>query len=404
MSQSDLRELLSIYDTPLQVYFEDEILKNGEELNNSFSWNEGFREFFAVKATPNPKVMKLLHEKLHFGMDCSSLAELLLCEKVGIKGEDIMFTSNNTQLKEYEKAIELGAIINLDDITHIDYIPKELFSKIGIISFRFNPGLTRSGNAIIGEPSEAKFGLTKDQLFQAYEKCLKLGVKRFGIHTMVVSNELDEEQFKHTADMLFETAVEIENSLNITFEFVNLGGGLGIPYKPEENKVDINKVSSYIQESYNLNFKNATNTPNVFMENGRYITGPYGYIISKIIHTKNTYKNYVGIDACMANLMRPGMYNAYHHISIIGKEESEEDEEFDVVGSLCENNDKFAINRKLSTPKIGDIVIIHDTGAHGHSMGFNYNGKLRSAEVLITKENKFELIRRAETMMIYSKH
>ena len=308
-----------------------------------------------------------------------------------------MFTSNNTQLKEYEKAIELGAIINLDDITHIDYIPKHLFSKITTLSFRFNPGPMRSGNAIIGEPSEAKFGLTKEQLFQAYEKALELGVKKLGNHTMVVSNELDEEQFKHTANMLFETAIEIEKSLNITFEFINLGGGLGIAYKPEESKIDIDKVSSYIQESYNSAFKDSTNKPSIFMENGRYITGPYGYIISKVIHTKNTYKNYIGLDACMANLMRPGMYDAYHHISIIGKEESKNDKEFDVVGSLCENNDKFAINRKLPNSKIGDFAIIHDTGAHGHSMGFNYNGKLRSAEVLISKKNEFELIRRAET-------
>lgn len=396
LTKEQTENLVEQHPTPLHVYDEKSFVENGRNLRDTFSWNKNFKEFFAIKATPNPSIMKILNEKCGFGMDCSSLAELMLCEKIGVVGENIMFSSNETLINEYDKAIELGAIINLDDISHIDYLGEDRLKKISVLSFRYNPGPSREGNAIIGDPKEAKFGLIRDQLFEAYKKAKELGVNRFGIHTMVVSNELDKKQFDLTAKMLFELVVELKEKLGIDLEFVNLGGGFGIPYKPEQDALDVKSVSKSIQDLYQ-DFFVENEGPNLFMENGRYILGPYGYLITKVVHTKNTYKKYLGVDACMANLMRPGMYGAYHHISVLGKENQVPSQTYDVVGSLCENNDKFAINRELPEAKIGDLLIIHDSGAHGHSMGFNYNGKLRSAEVLIKEDGTFELIRRAET-------
>lgn len=392
-----IEKIIKDYPTPFHIYDENAIIENGKEFINAFSWANGFREYFAVKALPNPHILKLL-SNIGFGADCSSMAELILCEKAGIKGEMIMFTSNDTPEEEFKKAYELGAIINLDDITHIDYLEKSIGKMPELICFRYNPGPLKGGNEIIGKPEDAKYGLTKEQMKEAYKICKEKGVKRFAMHTMVASNELNPDYFAETALILFELVAEIEDLLNINIEFVNLGGGIGIPYKPEQNKIEWNVLSEKIKNVYNNIFLNRNNKPKIFYELGRAITGPYGYLITKAIHKKNIYKNYIGVDACMANLMRPGMYGAYHHITVLGKENSPLNKVYDVSGSLCENNDKFAIDRNLPEIENGDILVIHDTGAHGHAMGFNYNGKLRSAELLYKKDGSVELIRRAETL------
>lgn len=390
-TKEQIQTLTKKFPTPFHIYDEEGIVKNGELLKAAFS-DMNFKEFFAVKALPNPFILKIM-KRLGFGADCSSLAELLLCEKVGITGEQIMFTSNETPAKEYVKAYELGAIINLDDISHIEYLQEALGGKLPeLISFRYNPGAERTGNAIIGNPKEAKFGVTKEQLFEAYRTCKELGVKRFGLHTMVVSNELNNKAFVDTAQMLVALVNELEKQLDITFEFINLGGGIGIPYKPEQQPVDYKTVVDGVKEAVSM----VKHPLKIYLECGRAITGPYGWLVTTALHSKNTYKNYIGVDANMANLMRPGMYGAYHHITVLGKEDAPADCMYDIVGSLCENNDKFAIDRKLPQIEQGDILIIHDTGAHGHAMGFNYNGKLRSAELLLRPDGNVIEIRRAE--------
>jgi len=395
-----IEEIVKKYPTPFHIYDEHAIRENAQRLYKAFEWNKGFKEYFAVKATPNPSIMKILRDA-GLGMDCSSLAELALSERVGITGEDIMFTSNNTPLVDYQKAKELGAVLNLDDYSHLDYVVKNI-GLPELICFRYNPGPLREGNAIIGKPEEAKYGLTKEQLIQGYADAKKLGVKRFGLHTMVASNELDPNYFVETARMLFDLVVEISAGLGIRFEFVNIGGGIGIPYRPEQMAVDIQFISDGVRALYDEKIVlNGLDPLKIYMENGRMITGPYGYLVSTVLHKKDTYKQYVGLDACMANLMRPGMYGAYHHVSVLGKESRPLTQIYDVTGSLCENNDKFAIDRPLPEIEIGDIVIIHDSGAHGHSMGFNYNGKLRSAELLLKLNGKVQLIRRAETLDDY---
>jgi diaminopimelate decarboxylase len=399
-TKQDLENIIKRFPTPFHIYDEKAIRKCAENLISSFSWNKGFKEFFAVKATPNPFILKML-KKEGFGTDCSSLPELLLSEKVGITGEDIMFTSNDTPEIEFVKAKELGAIINLDDITHISFLEKHA-GLPELLSFRYNPGSARTGNAIIGKPEDAKYGLTYNQIFEAYKIIKSKGVKRFGLHTMVASNELNPDYFIETANMLFDLVIEIYKQIGITFEFINMGGGIGIPYKPDQKEVDLFYISENIKRIYNKKIENTPLHPlKIFMENGRVITGPYGYLVTKVLHIKNTYKTFVGVDANMANLMRPGMYGAYHHITVSGKENLPHNSVFDVTGSLCENNDKFAIDRNLPDIEIGDILIIHDTGAHGHAMGFNYNGKLRSAELLLKEDNSIELIRRAETIDDY---
>lgn len=395
-----IEESIKKYPTPFHIYDEKGIKNTAKRLNRAFSWNNGFKEYFAVKALPNPYILKILKEE-DFGTDCSSLPELILSEKVGIIGENIMFTSNDTPYNEFKKAYELGALINLDDITHIEIL-KRTAGVPNVISFRYNPGSTRTGNAIIGKPKEAKYGLTKKQMFEAYKIMLGYNVKRFGIHTMVASNELNPDYFVETAEMLIDLIIEIYKELKITFEFINIGGGIGIPYKPEDKEVNIEYISEKIKNIYNKKISNTPLDPlKIFMENGRMITGPHGYLITKVIHKKNTYKNYIGVDANMANLMRPAIYGAYHHITVLGKENAPCNKIYDVVGSLCENNDKFAINRKLPEIEIGDILIIYDTGAHGHAMGFNYNGKLRSAELLLKEDGTVSLIRRAENIEDY---
>jgi diaminopimelate decarboxylase len=367
----------------------------------AFSWAPDFKEYYAEKAAPNPYLLQILREE-GAGGDCSSLAELILCERSGILGENIMLTSNDTPAIEFQKARELGAIINLDDISHIDYLEKHVGIP-EIICFRYNPGpLRKSGNTIIGYPEEAKYGLTRDQIFKAYQIMKDKGVKRFGLHTMVISNELNPEGLIETANMMFDLIIEIYRTLDIKIEFVNFGGGIGIPYRPDQESVDLNVISQGIKKAYEAKIVTNGLAPlKIAMECGRMITGPYGYLVSTVLHKKEIYKNYVGLDACMANLMRPALYGAYHHITVLGKEEWPLGYIYDVAGSLCENNDKFAVNRKLPMIDIGDVVVIHDSGAHGHAMGFNYNGKLRSAELMLKPDGKVELIRRAETIDDY---
>ncbi|MDA3817706.1 MAG: diaminopimelate decarboxylase [Prolixibacteraceae bacterium] len=395
-SKEQLKEITKKYPTPFHIYDEKGIKDYAEYFVSNFSWNNGFKEYFAVKALPNPYIMKILHQK-GFGADCSSMAELLLAEKVGMRGDEIMFTSNDTPAEEYQKAIELGAILNLDDITHIDYI-EEYVGIPELVCFRYNPGALKGGNAIIGNPEESKYGFTREQLFEGYKRLKEKGVKRFGIHTMVASNELDADYFVETAEIIFDTIVDIHKELGVRFEFANLGGGIGIPYKREHKSVDMKKVSDGIKELYEKYIEANDLAPlKIFFESGRAITGPFGYLVARVLHMKETYKKYVGLDASMHNLMRPAIYKAYHHITIPGKEDQPHDKLYDVTGSLCENNDKFAINRLLPKVDVGDMVVIHDTGAHGHSMGFNYNGKLRSAELLLRENGTVEQIRRAET-------
>lgn len=391
-----LEELTKEFPTPFHLYDEAAIRANARALKAAFAWNPGFKEYFAVKAAPNPYLMKILKSE-GFGSDCSSYPELLLSESVGVTGEDIIFTSNDTPAYEYAKAKELGAIINLDDISHIEYVEKEV-GLPELICCRYNPGPLKGGNAIIGHPEEAKYGFTREQLFEGYRMLRDKGVKRFGLHTMVASNELDSIYFIETAHLLFDLVKELSAELGIEFEFVNIGGGIGIPYKPEEESVDLQAVGEGIRELYEAaGFKSL----DLRMECGRMITGPYGWLVSRVLHKKNTYKQFVGLDSCMSNLMRPALYGAYHHLTVPGKEDAAHDFVCDVTGSLCENNDKFAIDRALPEPDIGDLVVIHDAGAHGHAMGFNYNAKLRSAELLLREDGRVVQIRRAETVEDY---
>ncbi|MDD4736143.1 MAG: diaminopimelate decarboxylase [Kiritimatiellae bacterium] len=395
-TEAQLAAIANTHPTPFHLYDEKAILANARELKAAFAWNPGFREYFAVKATPNPFLIKLLHHE-GFGVDCSSGVELSLAERCGITGEEIMFTSNDTPAEEFRQAARLGAIINLDDLSHIAYL-EQASGLPELISFRYNPGPLKEGNSIIGHPEEAKYGLTRAQLFEAYKTCRDKGLRRFGIHTMVASNELNPQYFIDTAELLFELVADLSKKLDIRFEFVNIGGGIGIPYKPEQQPVDLQTVSNGIRDHYEHIITAAGLDPiNLFMENGRMITGPYGWLVSRVLHIKDTYKIFVGLDACMANLMRPALYGAYHHITVVGKEHLPHEVLCDVTGSLCENNDKFAIDRPLPPVKPGDLVVIHDAGAHGHAMGFNYNGKPRSAELLLRSNGSLQLIRRAET-------
>lgn len=407
-NKAKIEQIIKDYPTPFHIYDEKGIRENAKRFYQAFSWMPGFRNYFAVKACPNPYILKILKDE-GMGADCSSLAELILAEKVGLQGEEIMFSSNDTAYQEFKKAYDMGAIINLDDISHIPILEK--YAGIPkVICFRYNPGPLRQykGNVIIGKPEDAKYGMTKEQLIEACKIMRDKGVKRFGLHTMIASNETDKNAFVETAKMLFELVVEISKELGIKFEFVNLGGGIGIPYRPEQEAVDLNFISEKIKGFYDeligkmlKQVQHDGDGLKIVFECGRMITGPFGYLVTKVIHQKNTYKKYIGVDACMANLMRPGMYGAYHHETVLGKENDAETQIYDVVGSLCENNDKFAIDRKLPKIEIGDIIVIHDTGAHGHAMGFQYNGKLRSAELLLKENGEVDQIRRAETIDDY---
>lgn len=400
LTKKETEKIIEKYPTPWHIYDEKQIRENAKRLYKAFSWVNGFKNHFAVKALPNPFIMKILKEE-GMGADCSSLPELMLAEKIGLKGEEIMMTSNDTPAEEFVYAKKLGAVINLDDFSHIEFLEKTLGKLPELICFRFNPGHERTGNVIIGNPADAKYGFTREQLIEGYKICKQKGVKRFGLHTMVASNELNPQYHIETARMLFDLAVEIYKKTGIKLEFVNLGGGYGIPYKPEQEPIDLDYVSAEIKKLYDsIIVKNNLNLK-VVMECGRMITGPYGWLVTKIRHLKHIYKDYVGCDACMANLMRPALYGAYHHITVLGKENVKLSHKYDVTGSLCENNDKFAVDRMLPLIESGDIIAIHNTGAHGHAMGFNYNGKLRSAELLLREDGSIIEIRRAETVDDY---
>ncbi|MCK5539483.1 MAG: diaminopimelate decarboxylase [Deltaproteobacteria bacterium] len=396
-SQEQVKDIAKSYPSPFYIYDEAAIIENIGALKEAFSWAD-FKEYFAVKATPNPFLMKLL-KRVGVGADCSSLPELMLAEKVGIVGENIMFTSNDTPASEYRKATELGAIINFDDISHLKFYEERVGELPELVCFRYNPGRAKEGNLIIGRPEEAKYGFTREQLFAGYRYCQERGVNRFGIHTMVASNELDYTYFIETAEILFTLVQEISQELELNFEFVNLGGGIGIPYRPEDKAVDLVKVGSGIREKYEELILGA-GLPNlkIYMECGRMVTGPFGYLVTRALHIKKTYKTYLGVDATMADLMRPALYGAYHHITVLSRQEQGPKVIYDVTGSLCENNDKFAIDRELPEVETGDYLVIHDAGAHGHAMGFNYNGKLRSAELLLRADGSIKLIRRAENL------
>ena len=400
LSQAKLEDVIKDYPTPFHLYDEKTIRQSIRNLKAAFAWAPEFREHFAVKATPNPRIVQILAEE-GAGTDCSSLPELLISQAAGVTGEKIMLTSNDTPADEFQKARELGAIINLDDLSHLDYLEKHA-GLPDCLSFRFNPGNLIEGNDIIGRPTEAKYGLPHDQLLEGYKRAKEKGVKRFGLHTMVISNELRSEGLIYTAELMFKLAVEIKEKLGITLEFVNLGGGIGIPYRPEEEPVNLKEVGEGIHDLYKaLMIPNGLGNTAIAMESGRAMTGPAGWLVSTVLHEKKTYKDYIGLDSCMANLMRPALYGAYHHITVVGKEKAHPDHLYDITGSLCENNDKFAIDRRLPEIAIGDRVIIHDTGAHGHAMGFNYNGKLWSAELLLKEDGSIELIRRAQTIDDY---
>ncbi len=399
-SKTDIEKIIRQYPTPFHLYDEHGIKENARRFLKAFAWVPGFKEYYAVKACPNPRIVKML-SGLGFGSDCSSLPELLLSERVGITGEHIMFSSNATPAEEYKKARELGAIINLDDISHIDFLDKHAGIP-DVISIRYNPGPRRTGNAIIGNPVESKYGFTHEQVFEGYARLRDLGAKRFGLHSFIISNDIDRSHYVQTARMLFELAAEVRAKTGVRIEFVNLSGGIGIPYRPEQDAVDVEALSKEIRDAYREVVVPAGLDPlKIFTELGRYITGPYGYLVSTVLHKKDIYRQYVGLDASMANLMRPAVYGAYHHITVLGKEQVPASRVYDVTGSLCENNDKFAVQRHLPEIDIGDILVIHDAGAHGHAMGFNYNGKLRSAELLLREDGSVELIRRAETVEDY---
>jgi diaminopimelate decarboxylase len=400
-TKAQIERIIKKHPTPFHIYDERGIRENAQRLRRAFAWAKGFKEYFAVKATPNPYILKLFsREKM--GADCSSLSELMLAERCGITGHDIMFTSNDTPSAEYIKAAKLGAIINLDDISHIPFLEKCTGGLPPLLCLRYNPGPLRSGNAIIGNPQEAKYGFTRDQLFEGYALLKKKGVRQFGLHAMIASNELDPAYFTATAAMLFGLVADISRATGITFDFVNIGGGIGIPYRPDQEAVDIAVVAEGIRKAYESMIPGSGLPPlRIFMECGRFMTGPYGYLVARVLHLKNIYKQYVGLDACMTDLMRPAIYGAYHHLTVLGKENSTNDHRYDVTGSLCENNDKFAIDRELPEIAVGDIVVIHDTGAHGHAMGFNYNGKLRAAELLLRENGEVIQIRRPETPKDY---
>jgi diaminopimelate decarboxylase len=406
LDKAALEKIARQYPTPFYVYDEKAIIENVRRIKAAFSVFPSYKNHFAVKALPNPYMLKILAAE-GFGADCSSYPELLLAEMAGIKGEDIMLTANETPASEYRAACKMGAVINLDDFSHIEYLEKTA-GLPELISFRYNPGPLKEGNAIIGKPEESKYGFTREQLIKGYALLKEKGVKRFALHTMVASNELSVSYHIETARMLFELVVEVNKKTGLRFDFINLGGGMGIPYKPEQDAVDYQVLVDGIQKAYNEVIKGAGLDPlGIRTEWGRVVTGPYGWLVARAVHKKEIYRNYIGLDACMADLMRPALYGAYHHITIPGKETAPLTEVYDIVGSLCENNDKFAIQRNL--PKIetagengtGDFVVIHDAGAHGRAMGFNYNGKLRCGELLLRTDGSIVQIRRAETTEDY---
>ncbi len=397
VTKEQLDNIIKEYPTPFHLYDEKGIRENARLMNKAFAWNKGFKEYFAVKATPNPVILKILKEE-GCGVDCSSKTELMMSEAVGFKGRDIMFSSNATPAEEFVLAKDLDSVINLDDFTHIDFL-KDCAGIPETICCRFNPGGDfKIHNKIMDNPGDAKYGFTKEQLKEGFLKLKELGAKEFGLHSFLASNTLTNEYYPTLAGVLFDTALWLKEETGITVSFINLSGGVGIPYKPEDKANDIMEIGALVKEKYDeILVKNGMPDVAIYTELGRFMLGPYGCLVSTAVHQKNTYKNYIGLDSCAANLMRPAMYGAYHHITVMGKEDAPLDHMYDVTGSLCENNDKFAIDRNLPKIDMGDIVVIHDTGAHGFAMGYNYNGKLRSAEVLLKEDGSTQLIRRAET-------
>lgn len=398
VTKEQVEEIVKTYPTPFHIYDEKAIRENARALKAAFSWNKGFREYFAVKATPNPFILKIFKEE-GCGTDCSSLTELMMSEACGFKGSDIMFSSNVTPASEYKKASELGAYINLDDITHIDFL-EETAGIPDTVFCRYNPGgLFKMGTDIMDNPGDAKYGMTKEQLVEAITRLKAKGVKKFGIHSFLASNTVTNEYYPELAGILFRLAVEVKEKTNTSISFINLSGGVGIPYEPGKEPNDIAVIGEGVRKKFEeILVPAGLGDVSIFTELGRFMCGPYGGLVTKAIHEKHIYKEYIGLDACMANLMRPALYGAYHHITVMGKENAPCDYMYDISGSLCENNDKFAVDRKLPKIEIGDIIVIHDTGAHGHAMGFNYNGKLRSSELLLKQDGSVEMIRRAETL------
>ncbi len=394
-----LEQVADRFGTPFHIYDEVGIRRTGAQLKQAMSWMKGFKEYFAVKALPNPRILQIMRD-MGFGFDCSSIAELVLSRQIGASGEELMFTSNNTDADEFAVAAQDGGcLLNLDDISLVPKVPVMPES----ICFRYNPGPRRTGNSIIGNPAEAKYGVAHHQLLDAYRTARDRGAKRFGLHTMLASNELNCTYMVQTVEMLLEIANWVSSELNIRFEFVNMGGGLGIPYKPDSTPFDLKAMSKGVEALFSEFQSRYGYAPSLFMESGRYMTGPHGVLVVKAINRKEIYRTYIGVDACMSALMRPAMYGAYHHIDVLGKSMQDDAAPIvvDVVGSLCENNDKFAVQRPLPPVDEGDLLIIHDTGAHGHAMGFNYNGKLRPQELLLRSDGGVELIRRAETVEDY---
>ena len=400
VTKEQLDEIVKTYPTPFHLYDEKGIRKNMQALKDAFSWNPGFKEYFAVKATPNPFLINILRE-YGCGCDCSSMTELMLSDAVGARGEDIMFSSNDTPAEEFVYADRLGAIINLDDFTHIEYLEQAIGHIPETISCRYNPGgLFKISNDIMDNPGDAKYGMTTEQLFEAFRVLKSKGAKEFGIHAFLASNTVTNEYYPMLAKILFEVAVKLQKETGVHIKFINLSGG--IPYTPDQEPNDIRAIGDGVRRVYEEVLVPAgMGDTAIYTELGRFMMGPYGCLVTKAIHQKHTYKEYIGVDACAVNLMRPAMYGAYHHITVAGKEDAVCDHTYDIVGSLCENNDKFAIDRMLPKIETGDLLIIHDTGAHGFSMGYNYNGKLKSAELLLKEDGSVQMIRRAETPADY---
>ena len=402
VTKEKLEEIIKTYPTPFHIYDEKGIRDNAIALKEAFSWNPGFKEYFAVKATPNPYIINILKE-VGCGCDCSSYTELMLSEAMGVTGENIMFSSNETPAEEYEYAHKLGAIINLDDITHIDFVEKIVGKLPKTMSCRYNPGgVFQISNSIMDNPGDAKYGMTTEQMFEAYTIMKEKGVENFGIHSFLASNTVTNEYYPSLAKQLFQLAVELKEKTGAHITFINLSGGVGVPYKPGQPANDIYAIGEGVRKAYEEVLVPAgMGDVAIFTELGRFMLAPYGHLVTTAIHEKHTHKEYIGCDACAVNLMRPAMYGAYHHITVMGKEDQPLDHVYDVVGSLCENNDKFAVDRNLPKIDKGDLLVIHDTGAHGFAMGYSYNGKLKSAELLLKEDGQVELIRRAETPKDY---
>ena len=402
VTKEQLDEIIKKYPTPFHLYDEKGIRENVKAVNEAFSWNKGFKEYFAVKANPNPFLINILRE-YGCGCDCSSYTELMLSEAMGCRGNEIMFSSNDTPAEDYVYAEKLGAVINLDDFTHIDFLENTIGYIPKRISCRYNPGgVFEMGNGIMDNPGDAKYGMTTEQMFEAFRILKEKGAQKFGIHAFLASNTVTNDYYPVLAKELFELAVKLEKETGADIEFINLSGGVGIPYTPDMEPNDIRAIGAGVKKVYEEVLVPAgMGDVAIYSEMGRFMMGPYGCLVTKAIHEKHTHKEYIGVDACAVDLMRPAMYGAYHHITVMGKEDRPSDHKYDIAGSLCENNDKFAVNRMLPEIEKGDLLVIHDTGAHGYAMGYNYNGKLKSAEILLKEDGSTELIRRAETPKDY---